>query len=110
MGTCGRCGQVYERGPGGARPPGLTSFYLPAANCAHVGTLAHSGARAAEIPPAPGPNQAWNSKGSLAKLDLPAALQAGKKPEASQGTELPLLFELLSRMHFSQNNLIIYFL
>lgn len=87
-------------------PWGLTPFtHQPKP----LSVLGHSPA-AAETPPAPGPNQASNSKGSLAKPDLCATCHGGKKPEASQGNGLPLLFSLVCfpECIFSQNNLIVW--
>lgn len=80
-------------------------------NSAHVGLVSCSQSAPAGIPPAPGQSQTCMQKEELQNQTL-VQLFVGKeaRSKSREWAASALLFELLSKMRLSQNNLIVYFL
>lgn len=100
VGTLGWCGcDILEPDP----------WTDPFFTRAHVGLVLCSQPAPARIHPAPGQSQTWMQKGELQNQTL-VPLFVRKEARSKSRAANALLFELLSKMHFSQNNLIVYFL
>lgn len=111
-GTRGWCGQDRECCPGGARPLGLTPFYPPAANCSRRRSAYPQRADSCRNPSSSWAESSLKLKRGPCKTRPSCHSPGGggkARSKSRKRAASALLFELLSRMHFSQNNLIVYF-